>query len=222
MQHDVGVDAADVGLAEALVPARLGDDREVLDLVHHWPGIVEAMGRLDAVVDRLQEQILAALVAVECQPTKVEHGVIKIPGIDCVGVLALFLADARQVAAQRLELLVVELRQAAQQFGFERMLLAVPAVPFVDRLRDRKLHHDVGIFALRIGHDVQVAVLVPPCLARGFQIPDRAVRPGDPVPILGYRQVERLVGDAEHLHELPRHFLLVVASPVSNHQDRPR
>ena len=50
LQHQVGVDPADVGLAETLVSARLGDDLEVADVVDDWPGVIEMVCSLDAVV----------------------------------------------------------------------------------------------------------------------------------------------------------------------------
>jgi hypothetical protein len=220
LQHDVGVDPADVGLAEALVAARLLDHREILEAILDRPDVSEAVRGLDRVVDRAEQQVPGLRVAVERQVPEVEHRVVEVPGIDRVGVLVLRFADVGKIAPQGFEFGVVEPVEAAFQLGFERILAAVPLAPFVQRLDHRQLDHRIRIFAVRVGHDVEIALVARARLARRAQVPQSALAAADPVAVFDLRQVERGVGGAEHLHELARHFLLVVARPVAQHHDR--
>jgi hypothetical protein len=54
-----------------------------------------------------------------------------------------------------------------------------------------------------------MAIMADRCLGRLVEIAQRPLGAVDPVAILGARQVDQLVGDAEHLQELPRGFALV-------------
>ena len=218
LDHQVGVEPVDVGLAEALVAAGLGDDREVVELVEDRPAVLEVVRRADPEADRAEQQLARLLVAVEREAGEVDQRVVEIPGVDLLGVLVAF--EPGEEAAQRLALRVVELPETLAQLCLERHRLAAPLAVAVQRGDHGQLDHVVGHFAGDVGHDVAEAAMMHGRAPLAGEVGERALGAPRPVAVVHRRQVERGVGGPEHLHELARHLLLGVAGPVAEHEDR--
>ncbi|MGK6323067.1 hypothetical protein ACMGDM_08255 [Sphingomonas sp. DT-51] len=81
LQHHIGVQPADVGLAEAIVVARARLHAEVAHIIHDRPDVFEVMRRANAIVDRRQQQITRRIVAGKRQAGEIEQRMVEIPAM---------------------------------------------------------------------------------------------------------------------------------------------
>ena len=174
--------------------------------------------RLDRIIHRLQEKAEGLRIAILREPPKVEQWMIKIPAVDGIGVLVV--ANIGEIAPQRLQLGIPEFAETGLELGFERMRRAAPFAPVMDRLDDRHLHHDVGIFGGGVRVDVAMCIVADGRLGRFVEIAQRLLSAQRPVAKLGRRQVEELIGAAEQLEKVARPVALVARPVRAAEQDR--
>ncbi|KHS46663.1 hypothetical protein NJ75_01899 [Novosphingobium subterraneum] len=155
LQHDPGVDAADIGLPALVGLGDILDHRKVAHVIEDRPLVPEVARRLDAVVDGIEEKLARLLVAGDGQVGEIEHGVVEVPAVN--GVRVLVLADVGQVAAQRLQFLVVEPLDPRHDLAHQRVLEALPPAPVVKCRSNGQLDHDVGIFTCGIWVEIDMA-----------------------------------------------------------------
>src|SRR6476619_4037602 len=100
------------------------------------------------------------------------------------------------------------------------MLATRPHAPVMNRGEQRELNHDVRIFGVGVGVEIEVSIMPKPGLRRLGKISKRALGATYPVAKGCLRLVEPTVDRTEHVQELPGRLALTILAVRADRKDR--